>query len=221
MLKHFFYFFIFSILVSKSEGATPWANSKERRAPWYNKVSKDRAEKRQKFFKDLGEAPAVASSRFQQKAAAELSDLPWGEYEREYQALFNKDLLWPVKNAKISSGFGIRHGRPHEGLDLKAEMGAEIRSIADGKVVFEGRMPGYGLILVIAHGNSYTSIYAHNQSHSVKRGQLVKQGQVIGRLGNSGKVSGAHLHFEIRVQGKPINPLKFQFKERWVESSSL
>lgn len=221
MLKHFPYLFILFIFVSKSEGATPWSNSKERLAPWHNKVSKERAEKRQKFFKDLGDSSAVASSRFQQKAAAELSDLPWGEYDREYQSRFDKDLLWPVKSAKISSGFGIRHGRPHEGLDLKADMGADIRSIADGKVVFEGRMPGYGLILVIAHGNSYTSIYAHNQSHSVKRGQLVQQGQVIGKLGNSGKVSGAHLHFEIRIHGKPVNPLRFHFKERWLESSSL
>lgn len=221
MLKYFYYLFVLSVFVVNSEAATPWANSKERRSPWQNSVSKNRAEKRQKFFKDLGEAPSVASSRFQQKAAAELSDLPWSEYDREFQSRFDKDLLWPVKNAKISSGFGIRHGRPHEGLDLKAAKGSVIRAIADGKVVFEGRMPGYGLILVIAHGKSHTSIYAHNQSHLVKRGQLVKQGQGIGRLGDSGKVSGAHLHFEIRARGKPVNPLKFHFKERWLESSSL
>ncbi len=163
----------------------------------------------------------MTASQDERKVLLELSDLPWSAYDQEFNKAFDQDLLWPVRNGIITSGFGIRHGRPHEGLDIKSDMGTEIRAVTGGRVVFEGHLPGYGKTLVIAHGHSYTSVYAHNLSHLVQRGDFVRKGQPIAKLGNSGKTTGAHLHFEIRVKGQPVNPLRFHFKERWIEASSL
>src|SRR5690606_35323316 len=149
------------------------------------------------------------------KPVTQMEQLPWQTYEEEWDGGFAGDFLWPVAGGKISSGYGIRHGRPHEGLDIKQSAGSEIRAAAAGKVVFSGWMHGYGRTLVISHGSSYSTVYAHNDSHLVERGQIVRKGQPIAKLGSSGRTSGPHLHFEVRQDGKPINPLRFHYEDRW------
>lgn len=117
------------------------------------------------------------------------------------------DFLWPVPSSKrISSGFGRRWGRKHEGIDIPARIGAHILAAKDGTVVHAAGMGGYGNIIVISHGDRLFSVYAHNNKNFVKRGDRVHQGQVIGQVGNTGRSTGPHLHFEIRHDSNALDP---------------
>jgi murein DD-endopeptidase MepM/ murein hydrolase activator NlpD len=121
-------------------------------------------------------------------------------------------LIYPVRG-KITSLYGYRRspftGRPefHEGVDIRVD-GDPIVATADGRVKFAGWRGGYGLVVIIDHGNGFETIYGHNSSLKVKSGQLVKRNQVIAIGGNTGHSTGPHLHYEVRKNGKPINPLR-------------
>jgi len=121
----------------------------------------------------------------------------------------------PLPDAQRSSEYGWRldpfSGRQvfHEGLDLIAPMGSPIRAAADGKVIYAAYHFQYGNMLDLDHGNGLMTRYAHAQSLNVKAGDVVKAGQLIALLGNSGRSSGPHLHFELRYKGVPQNPLRF------------
>lgn len=216
----FFAILIFPLLVCANP---PWQRQKERQSPWGivsgEKSSIERAKNRENFFGTLSKLQNSQPENFQQTPATELRQLPWQSYAREWDVDFEEDFIWPVAGGKISSGFGFRHGKTHEGLDIKANEGTLIRAISHGKVVFEGWMSGYGRMIVIAHGDGYASVYAHNQDHLVKRGQIVKKGQAIAKLGSSGRVSGPHVHFEVRKDGKALNPLRFHYAGRWEEQT--
>lgn len=123
--------------------------------------------------------------------------------------------IWPVKG-RISSGFGGRldpfHGRGtfHGGIDLNAPVGEPIVSTADGVIISVGWNGGYGNAVVIKHGNSgLTSRYAHMSEIFARQGQVVRRGEVIGRVGRTGRATGMHLHYEVRYRGTPINPYRF------------
>jgi lipoprotein NlpD len=107
----------------------------------------------------------------------------------------------------VIAGYSDR-GRINKGIDIAGKPGDAVRSAAAGKVVYAGSgLKGYGKLLIIRHNNDYLSAYAHNQRLLVKEGQMVKAGAVIAELGASG-TDRPKLHFEIRRQGKPLNPLK-------------
>ena len=118
----------------------------------------------------------------------------------------------PAAGKHISSGFGYRtdpiNGGPafHAGLDFKGATGAPIYAAARGKVVFAGRHAGYGNSVVIDHGNSLRTRYAHMSEFRARAGESVRGGQVIGAVGSTGRSTGPHLHFEVRLNGQPINP---------------
>lgn len=115
--------------------------------------------------------------------------------------------IWPVPSSKkVSSHFGKRRGKHHDGVDIPAITGTNILASASGKVTYSGRMRGYGKIIVIKHDNGYHTVYAHNSKHFVKKGQSVSQGEVIAQVGSTGRSSGPHLHFEIRRNNKVRNP---------------
>ena len=123
--------------------------------------------------------------------------------------------IWPLPSCKmVSSPFGYRGGRYHAGVDISGNgvYGKEILA-ADGGTVVEvnsgGWGGGYGLYVIIDHGGGYRTVYAHCSSINVRVGQKVSQGQLIARAGNSGNSYGAHLHFEIRVNGQSVNPLPY------------
>jgi murein DD-endopeptidase MepM/ murein hydrolase activator NlpD len=119
-------------------------------------------------------------------------------------------LAWPLDEGVLFSGFGPRHGSLHDGIDLGAPEGTPIRAAADGTVLFAGADPGaYGLLVILQHPEERITIYAHNQANLVKEGEQVKKGQVIAKVGRTGYVQGPHLHFELRQQRKPIDPVPF------------
>jgi len=123
-------------------------------------------------------------------------------------------LSWPVRG-KVTSRFGIRvhpvfkTKTAHTGLDIQAREGTPVRAAADGEVLFTGWLNGYGQIIVLDHGSDLTTVYAHLSRVSVTEGSKVKAGQEIGNVGKTGLVTGAHLHFEVRVNGKAVDPMKY------------
>lgn len=112
-------------------------------------------------------------------------------------------------DALVTSTFGQRWGRNHEGVDLDANRGDDVLAAASGVVIEAGRSGSYGNIVVIRHGSSYTTHYAHLQRIRVREGQTVRRGQVIGTAGDSGVATGIHLHFEIRQNGTPLDPQRY------------
>ena len=125
-----------------------------------------------------------------------------------------KGFIRPV-SGRISSRFGYRihpiHRRRmfHYGLDIKAPYGRKVVAAKSGQVIFSGWKGGYGRTVIIKHDRKYSTLYAHNSAILVKRGQHVKQGQPIARIGSTGSSTGNHLHFEIRVRNRPQNPIKY------------
>ncbi len=118
--------------------------------------------------------------------------------------------IWPVSKGVVTSKFGIRRGRRHDGIDIGAPEGTEIKAAADGTVLHVGnQQQGYGKLVIIRHADDMITVYAHNQENLVKEGIKVKQGQLIARVGKTGRATGPHLHFEIRKRTKPRNPLYF------------
>lgn len=114
---------------------------------------------------------------------------------------------WPVSGARITSSYGQRWGRTHEGTDMVG--GRTIMASAAGKVVFAGRKGTYGNAVIVDHGNGYQTLYGHMSSISVRSGQSVGQGSKLGIMGSTGRSTGTHLHFEIRKNGAQLNPMKY------------
>jgi peptidoglycan DL-endopeptidase CwlO len=117
-------------------------------------------------------------------------------------------LIWPASGS-ISSGFGMRWGRLHAGVDIPLAQGTPLRAAAAGTVAIAGWVGGYGNYTCIQHGGSLSTCYGHQSSIAVGVGQRVGQGQVIGYSGNTGNSTGPHLHFEVRINGSPVDPLGY------------
>lgn len=116
----------------------------------------------------------------------------------------------PLKGAyRYTSGFGTRWGRQHKGSDFAARHGTPIHATADGKVIHAGWLSGYGRLIKIKHEFGIETRYAHLAKIRVKVGQRVSRGDRIGDMGNSGRSTGTHLHYEVRVNGRAVNPMKF------------
>lgn len=121
----------------------------------------------------------------------------------------------PAAYMMMSSGFGYRSdpfsgaGAMHAGLDFKGPIGTRILAAADGKVVLAGYNGGYGNSVEIRHANGLVTRYAHLSGLNVRPGQMVERGVQIGRMGSTGRSTGSHLHFEVRLNGQAINPRKF------------
>ncbi|MFN2466801.1 MAG: murein hydrolase activator EnvC [Gaiellaceae bacterium] len=123
-------------------------------------------------------------------------------------AVSSAGLIWPV-SAPLTSPFGWRWGRMHEGIDLGAGYGTPIRAASSGTVIHAGWLGGYGNLVIIDHGGSISTAYGHQSSIAVGTGQSVSQGQVIGYVGSTGHSTGPHLHFEVRVNGGAVDPLGY------------
>jgi len=137
------------------------------------------------------------------------------------------DLLWPVATRSISSSWGprmrtrtvrvvkankkrrirVRYQGSHKGVDLTAPMGTDVCAALEGKVVLSERHKQYGNYVILDHGNGVQTLYAHHRANCVQVGDIVHRGQKIAEVGSTGRSTGPHLHFELRFQGQPQNPL--------------
>jgi len=117
-------------------------------------------------------------------------------------------LAWPLKGV-LYGRFGMRGGTRHDGIDIAAPEGTPIAAAADGKVVFVGEQSGYGNVLILRHDRDLVTVYAHASAVLVREGEDVLRGQVVARVGQTGRSTGPHLHFEVREGLKPRNPLLY------------
>lgn len=150
--------------------------------------------------------------RLREKSLNELA-----EYLEDRRSLFMATpSLWPARGF-ITSEFGWRKDpvtgvtEYHEGVDIAGSYGAQVRAAAEGVVIESGNDSGYGKVVVIDHGYGIVTRYAHLSRSFVVTGQKVKKGGVIGAIGNSGKSTGPHVHYEVRIDGVPVNPVKYLF----------
>jgi hypothetical protein len=121
---------------------------------------------------------------------------------------------WPVQG-RLMGAFGTREdpfsgeGAYHTGVDISAPIGTRVQSSGDGRVQFAGFYYGYGRLVIINHGNNYETYYAHLSKITVTEGQEVRRGEYVGDVGMSGRSTGPHLHYEVRVCNSPVNPYRF------------
>ncbi|MPZ74734.1 MAG: peptidoglycan DD-metalloendopeptidase family protein, partial [Nitriliruptorales bacterium] len=142
------------------------------------------------------ERAAAAASRAQAAAAAPAAPTSAGGW------------TWPARGP-LTSGFGYRWGRMHEGIDIGAASGAPIYAASGGTVSYAGSMSGYGNLVLVDHGGGTVTAYAHQSAILVGVGARVGAGQQIGRVGSTGQSTGPHLHFEVRVGGSPRDPMAY------------
>ncbi len=140
-------------------------------------------------------APSGAPS-----GSGDLADVAYREAELAFG--------WPV-TGRFSSGFGRRGRRDHEGIDIAARSGTPVRAAEAGRVTHSGWLGDYGRVVIVKHAGHYSTVYAHNRRNKVRKGAFVEKGQLLAEVGASGNASGPHLHFEIRRERKPENPLRF------------
>jgi len=121
---------------------------------------------------------------------------------------------WPV-NGRLMGGYGVRsdpfsgEGAMHTGVDISAPQGTPVHATADGIVIHAGWNGGYGRCVIIDHGNNYQTWYAHLSRLDVIEGQEIRQGETLGAVGTSGRSTGSHLHYEVRIGSTPVNPYRF------------
>lgn len=130
---------------------------------------------------------------------------------QDYKHLGSGQFLWPVpKHYRVSSHFGPRGRRHHDGIDIPAKAGTPIVASDHGVVVYsDNKIRGYGNLIVVSHGKDIYTVYAHNRKNIVGKGEKVIRGQVIAQVGNTGRSTGPHLHFEIRTKNKKRNPAQY------------
>jgi murein DD-endopeptidase MepM/ murein hydrolase activator NlpD len=124
------------------------------------------------------------------------------------EPISSSGLVWPV-SGPVTSGFGMRWGRMHTGIDIAVPTGTAVQASASGIVVSAGWNGGYGLLVVIDHGGGLATAYAHNSSLLVGVGQAVEQGETVALSGSTGHSTGPHVHYEVRVNGVPVDPLLY------------
>jgi len=117
--------------------------------------------------------------------------------------------IWPVEGT-VTARFGTNKKRRHDGIDISAPVGVPIKAADSGRVVYsDNKMRGYGNLIIIEHRDNFFTIYAHNEENMVTEETVVKQGDIIARVGRTGNATGPHLHFEIRKGSKPLDPVRF------------
>ena len=174
----------------------------------------------QEFFDSLNETLDVMRIEINKRevSLAKLVDF----LEEQRLVMLSTPTIWPVRGW-VSSKFGFRtspfSGRRvfHEGLDIAARYGIPVRSTAKGIVLYAGEKAGYGKIVTIDHGFGYMTRYGHNSSLTVKVGDRVEKGDVIAKVGSTGRSTGPHVHYEVLVNGIPVNPQKFIIDENETE----
>ena len=163
-------------------------------------------EHREEAQEDLEALEAASAALAAQIRAAQASSSGGGGGGSSGSGTSSSGFIWPVSGV-VTSGFGYRWGRMHEGIDVSAPCGTPIRAVAAGTIIFSGWMGGYGNLVVVDHGNGLATAYAHQSAIYASGG--VGQGQTIGAVGTTGSSTGCHLHFEVRVNGGAVDPMGY------------
>lgn len=166
---------------------------------------KEVARRRTKARPKRGEKPAPSHEEKSEEEIASQENRIYTDHGR---------FAWPIVG-NLSSLFGIRRGRKHDGIDIRSPKGTPVHASAGGEVVFASRMKGYGNLVLIRHEDRFFTVYAHNSANLVKKGKKVKKGDVIAKVGRTGKATGPHLHFEVRDGRRARNPLFFLPKNQY------
>jgi murein DD-endopeptidase MepM/ murein hydrolase activator NlpD len=120
-----------------------------------------------------------------------------------------RPFMWPLASGHLSSGFGPRGESFHDGIDVSAPEGTAVRAARDGEVIYSDQLRGYGNVVILRHDGGYATVYAHNAVNLVVVGSHVRQGDLLAKLGRTGKTSGPNLHFEVRKDNVARNPLYY------------
>jgi murein DD-endopeptidase MepM/ murein hydrolase activator NlpD len=132
-----------------------------------------------------------------------------GEKEREKIAYKKLNFVWPVKG-KITDTFNDTESKRHQGIDIPSPPGTPVKASSSGTVIYSGNtIKGYGNLIILRHSEEFVTVYAHNQVNLVEEGGWVERGQIIGKVGQTGRATGPHLHFEIRKNNKAVDPLSY------------
>jgi murein DD-endopeptidase MepM/ murein hydrolase activator NlpD len=163
------------------------------------------------------EAHLIPSFKETLEDYGQLRTSSYAKFDRNYLKRFNKPMqpsLWPIQG-RLMGAFGHRldpfsgEGAYHTGVDLSAPMGSPVRATADGVIVHAGWFGGYGKLVVVDHGNGIETFYAHLSKFEVIEGSEVRRGEIVGRVGSTGRSTSPHLHYEVRVGHAPVNPIRF------------
>jgi murein DD-endopeptidase MepM/ murein hydrolase activator NlpD len=168
----------------------------------------------------IGEAPGESLVPTMRETLAEYSYLRTTNLARRRSNIFTRGDVnvlpssWPV-NGRLMGGYGERsdpfsgEGAMHTGVDISAPQGTPVHVTADGVVIHAGWNGGYGRCVIVDHGNNYQTWYAHLSRMDVIEGQEIRQGEILGEVGTSGRSTGSHLHYEVRIGSTPVNPYRF------------
>ena len=168
----------------------------------------------QQFASSIGQLHALKSSAMTGVATIGIAYGPRNSRLDDWARLAKAPTLWPVEGM-ITGSFGERidpfngEGAFHSGVDISSTYGHPVIAPADGVVTFADNMTGYGRMLVIEHGNGISTRYGHLSGFAVASGQTVQRGDVVGYVGLSGRSTGPHLHYEVRIHDVPVNPYKY------------
>lgn len=215
-----------SLIARKKEEITQQQQDLERQKHLYTRLQNQNRYEQNRYLSKIQVTQTELSKiqndrRLLEKALDELEDLS-KSMESQIRDIQNKSktalgtgkYIWPV-SGDITSYFGYRihpilkKRKYHSGLDIAALMGTPIAASDTGVVIFSARNGGYGLMITIDHGAGISTVYAHCSRLLVKKGQKVTKGEIIGKVGSTGLSTGPHLHFEVRKDGVPVNPLNY------------
>jgi murein DD-endopeptidase MepM/ murein hydrolase activator NlpD len=177
-------------------------------------VQSDAAPSQQQISNSIDRFYALRSEALSGRISRALEGGLSPDFSGDWTALADAPTLWPVVG-RLGSGFGTRQdpingeGAFHSGIDIEAAMGTPVRATADGEVTGEEMGAGYGRQVVINHGHDVKTVYGHLSAIAALPGQHVSRGQIIGYVGMTGRATGPHLHYEVRVHGAPVNPYKY------------
>ena len=156
-----------------------------------------------------GQRIFIPGARRVLKVEIYIDDVVSEQGEKAKVAYKRFDFIWPVEG-KINQGFEEAENRRHQGIDISSAVGAPIKASNAGTVIYSNNtIKGYGNLIILRHSEELVTVYAHNQVNLVEEGTWVEKGQIIGKVGQTGRTSGPHLHFEIRKSNKAIDPLLF------------
>jgi murein DD-endopeptidase MepM/ murein hydrolase activator NlpD len=129
------------------------------------------------------------------------------EEEKETAALKKLNFMWPVEG-RFTELFEENEGRRHQGIDISTPLGTPIKAASSGTVIYSGnKVKGYGNMIILRHSEEWVTVYAHNDVNLIEEGMMVERGQIIARVGQTGRATGPHLHFEMRRKNKAVDPL--------------